>query len=318
MAFDAHPFSPPSWAPDGGVAPLRGRARVPALGHLSRRPGARPRSRTAAASPARPRRDLATRDPFLDFLVGLRRADRLVGGGGPRLDRRRPGRRRARRRRRLGRVVRPRRRRHAARRRRAGRHPRPAPGATGSTAGPGNDVVRVRDGWRDVVRCGAGPRRHRASPTGSTSSAPRLRARRPRVASPCGRDGPDRGRGAAPARGARAGRAAGVEPLDGEHRPRERAHRLQRDPGRRSACSRSRSATGGTRSSSRSSSRTPGSGSRRSCARSGSSTGSRRSSRRTRRSCATARRGRSRSRTSSRATSCASRPATRSSPTGRS
>ncbi len=154
LAFDAHPFSPPSWAPDGsGILYAAGHECLRWGIYRAARP---PASRTAAASPGRrgadtlhgiavprlPRRPRGARPP--------RRRRR------PRLDRRRLGRRRARRRRRLGRAARAGRRGHAARRWRAGRDLGPAPGADRVDAGRGNDVVRVRDGWRDVVRCGPG------------------------------------------------------------------------------------------------------------------------------------------------------------------
>ncbi len=74
-----------------------------------------------------------------------------------------------------------------------------------------------------------------------------------------------------------------------EHRPGQRLHGLQPDPGGLRVRSRSPSATGGTRSSSASSSATPRSGSHRRSGRSGRSTAWRRSSRRRRPSCATAR-----------------------------
>ncbi len=154
IAFDAHPMSPPSFAPDGtsilyaaGHECLRwGVYRVgPGLTRLTNR------CRFTGTT----RRDTLRGTPFLDFLVGGEGADRLVGGpgrdsldggsgddvldGGSGVDEL------------FG---------------RAGEDTllggdgtdvlSAGAGRDRIASGPGNDVVRVRDGWRDVVRCGAG------------------------------------------------------------------------------------------------------------------------------------------------------------------
>jgi hypothetical protein len=154
IAFDAHPFSPPSWAPDGGSI-------LYAAGHECLRwgvyrvvPGTvRLTNRCRFTGTAR--RDTLRGTPFLDFLVGREGADRVVGGGGRDsidggtgddllegggdwdvL---------------LGRG--------GADVLLGGGGPDEIRAGTGRDrvdAGRGNDVVHVRDGWRDAVRCGPG------------------------------------------------------------------------------------------------------------------------------------------------------------------
>ena len=152
VAYDAHPFSPPSWAPDGSAI-------LYAAGHecqrwgVYRAPTARLTNRCRFAGTSRP--DTLHGSPFLDFLVGREGADRLVGGGGrDSLDGGSGddvidggGDRDAL----LGRG--------GADTLLGGGGPDEISAGTGPDgvdAGPGNDVVRVRDGWRDVVRCGPG------------------------------------------------------------------------------------------------------------------------------------------------------------------
>ena len=152
VAYDAHPFSAPSWAPYGSSI-------LYAAGHeclrwgVYRGPATRLTNRCRFTGTAR--RDTLRGSPFLDFLVGREGGDRLVGGGGrdsidggpgddvldgggdwdvlfgkggtDRL---------------LG-----------------GGGPDDIRAGTGRDrvdAGRGNDEVLVRDGWRDVVSCGAG------------------------------------------------------------------------------------------------------------------------------------------------------------------
>ena len=152
VAYDAHPFSAPSWAPDGSGI-------LYAAGHeclrwgIYRAPVTRLTNRCRFTGSTRA--DTLHGSPFLDFLVGREGRDRLVGGGGrdtidggsgddvldgggdadalfgrggsdallggggPDLIRAGTGRDRV-------------------------------------DAGRGDDEVVVRDGWRDVVRCGAG------------------------------------------------------------------------------------------------------------------------------------------------------------------
>jgi RTX calcium-binding nonapeptide repeat (4 copies)/WD40-like Beta Propeller Repeat len=152
LGFDAHPFSAPSWAPaDGGI--------LYAAGHecqrwgIYRAPTARLTNRCRFTGTTRA--DTLHGSPFRDFLVGREGRDRLVGGGGrdsidggsgdDLLDGGgdwdvlfgRGG----------ADVL------------LAGGGPdeiRPGSGRDRVDAGRGNDVVHVRDGWRDVVRCGAG------------------------------------------------------------------------------------------------------------------------------------------------------------------
>lgn len=152
LAFDAHPSSPPSWAPDG-------RGILYAAGHECLRwgiyhaPTVRLTNRCRFTGTSRP--DTLRGSPFRDFLVGREGADRLVGGGGRDSIDGGSG----------GDVI-------------DGGGDRDAllgrggadtllggggpdeisagSGPDGVDAGPGNDVIRVRDGWRDVVRCGPG------------------------------------------------------------------------------------------------------------------------------------------------------------------
>ena len=154
VAFDAHPFSPPSWAPDGGSL-------LYAAGHECLRwgiyrvaPGnARLTNRCRFTGTARG--DLLRGTPFLDFLVGHGANDRLLGGGGrdwidggsgddvlegggdwDRL---------------LGRA--------GADTLRGGGGPDSLLAGTGRDrvdGGAGNDEIVVRDGRRDFVRCGQG------------------------------------------------------------------------------------------------------------------------------------------------------------------
>jgi dipeptidyl aminopeptidase/acylaminoacyl peptidase len=152
VAYDAHPFSAPSWAPDGSGI-------LYAAGHeclrwgIYRAPTSRLTNRCRFTGTAR--RDTLRGTQFLDFIVGREGADRLVGGGGrdsidggsgdDLLDG--GGDRDAL----LGRggddtLL-------------GGGGPDDIRAGTGRDrvdAGRGSDEVFVRDGWRDVVRCGAG------------------------------------------------------------------------------------------------------------------------------------------------------------------
>jgi Tol biopolymer transport system component len=152
VAYDAHPFSAPSWAPDGDSI-------LYAAGHeclrwgIYRAPATRLTNRCRFTGTTRA--DTLHGSPFLDYLLGREGRDRLVGGGGRDTidggsgddvldgggDRDvlfgRGG----------ADVL------------LAGGGPdeiRPGSGRDRVAAGRGNDVVRVRDGWRDTVACGPG------------------------------------------------------------------------------------------------------------------------------------------------------------------
>ena len=152
IGFDAHPFSAPSWAPDG-------RAILYAAGRECQRWGIYRAPTTRLTNRCRftgtPRADTLHGSAFRDFLVGGEGRDRLVGGGGRDsidggsgddlldgggdwdvL---------------LGRG--------GADTLLGGGGPDEIQAGSGRDrvdAGRDNDVVHVRDGWRDVVSCGAG------------------------------------------------------------------------------------------------------------------------------------------------------------------
>ena len=152
VAYDAHPFSAPSWAPDGSSI-------LYAAGHeclrwgVYRAPTTRLTNRCRFMGTSRP--DTLHGSPFRDFLVGHEGADRLVGGGGRDsldggsgddvldgggdLDRLFGA--------------------GGSDTLRGGGGPDVISGGSGADrvdAGKDNDVVRVRDGWRDTVACGSG------------------------------------------------------------------------------------------------------------------------------------------------------------------
>ena len=152
IGFDAHPFSAPSWAPDGSGI-------LYAAGYECLRWGVYRAPTTRLTNRCRftgtTRADTLRGSPFRDYLVGREGRDRLVGGGGRDsidggtgddlldgggdwdvL---------------LGRG--------GADVLLGGGGPDEISAGSGPDrvdAGRGNDVVRVRDGWRDIVACGPG------------------------------------------------------------------------------------------------------------------------------------------------------------------
>jgi Tol biopolymer transport system component len=152
VAYDAHPFSAPSWAPDGsGILYTAGHECL--RWGIYRAPATRLTNRCRFTGTTRA--DVLHGSPFRDYLVGREGRDRLVGGGGRDsidggsgddvldgggdwdvL---------------FGRA--------GADALLGGGGPdeiRPGSGRDRVGAGRGNDVVHVRDGWRDTVACGAG------------------------------------------------------------------------------------------------------------------------------------------------------------------
>jgi hypothetical protein len=152
LGLDAHPSSPPSWAPDGSAL-LYASGRECLRWGVYRAPDDRVTNRCRFTGTTR--RDMLRGSPFRDYLVGGEGGDRLLGGGGPdSLDAGsgddvvdgggdrdllfgRGG----------------------ADTLLGGGGPDVISAGTGRDrvdAGKGNDVVRVRDGRRDTVACGPG------------------------------------------------------------------------------------------------------------------------------------------------------------------